>query len=412
VNVLHIGYSASFGGAARAMQRIHVAIQSHGVYSEILANIPDPKLDASSFNLIHYYQIRAKFRNSINKALNLLHTSPSKILNSHALLTSKYVKEINNSDADIVHLHWINGETLSIKDITRIEKPIVWTLHDMWLICGSEHVTQEARWKSGYQDPIKKTKIGFDLERWTWNRKVKYWQQPIELVTPSHWMNKLVSESPLTSTWSRTTIKNPIDTTFWSDVNGYKCTSLNKKKTTKFLFGSMNNDAHHKGGDLFHKIFNQFKLLGSLKDKIEFLVIGGKKRQIRNINGFKCTELGLIGSDHQLKQIYLEVDSLIIPSRIDNLPNMGVEALSCGVPIIGFDVCGLPDIIEHLKTGYLAKPFSVSDLAKGILYVTNCNEEEYNKLRENSRQKAVNEFSQKCIGVKYLDTYRRVLERD
>jgi len=91
---------------------------------------------------------------------------------------------------------------------------------------------------------------------------------------------------------------------------------------------------------------------------------------------------------------------------------MGVEALSCGVPIIGFNVCGLPDIIEHLKTGYLAKPFSVSDLAKGILYVTNCNEEEYDKLRENSRQKAVNEFSQKCIGMKYLDTYRRVLERD
>ena len=67
--------------------------------------------------------------------------------------------------------------------------------------------------KSGYRNHSVKTKIGIDLDRWTWKRKFKYWKN-LQLVTPSHWLSGLVAQSPLTSSWPCLTIKNPIDTNF------------------------------------------------------------------------------------------------------------------------------------------------------------------------------------------------------
>ena len=214
MKVLHVNYSSSVGGAARAMQRLHEAVQRQGVESSILVNLTNQDNTTLRASSLKYQVLRAKLRNLINRIINSIHCAPSDVLNSHALLSSKLVKQINRSEADVVHLHWINGETLSISDITKIDKPIIWTLHDMWLICGSEHVAEDERWKSGYRNHSVKTKIGIDLDRWTWKRKFKYWKKPLQLVTPSHWLSGLVAQSPLTSSWPCLTIKNPIDTNF------------------------------------------------------------------------------------------------------------------------------------------------------------------------------------------------------
>ena len=82
------------------------------------------------------------------------------------------MRHINNSDADIIHLHWNQNEMLSIKDLTKIKKPIVWTLHDMWAFCGAEHFTTDKRWSEGYSSSNRPDyESGFDLNRWTWQRK-------------------------------------------------------------------------------------------------------------------------------------------------------------------------------------------------------------------------------------------------
>ena len=62
-------------------------------------------------------------------------------------------------------------------------------------------------------------------------------------------------------------------------------------------------------------------------------------------------------------------DAMVIPSRQDNLPNTGLEAHACGTPVIAFKVGGLPDIVDHFKTGYLATPFDTEDLARGVQWV-------------------------------------------
>src|SRR5205085_3842933 len=98
----------------------------------------------------------------------------------------------NRNDSDIVNLHWVGGETMSIGDIGRIRKPIVWTLHDMWAFCGAEHYTDDgpaARWRHGYSAHNRSHHCaGIDIDRHTWNRKLQAWKNPMHVVAPSRWL--------------------------------------------------------------------------------------------------------------------------------------------------------------------------------------------------------------------------------
>ena len=81
-----------------------------------------------------------------------------------------------------------------------------------------------------------------------------------------------------------------------------------------------------------------------------------------------CIVLGSVDNEKIKSNLYNFVDLVVLPSRIDNLPNVGLEAHSCGKPIVAFHVGGIPEIISHKKTGYLAEPYSLIDFMKGIKF--------------------------------------------
>ena len=88
-----------------------------------------------------------------------------------------------------MNLHWIGGEMASVKDIGRIKKPVIWTLHDMWAFCGAEHYTLDKRWCDGYKKNNRlSNESGFDINRWTWKRKMKHWKNPFQIVAVSNWL--------------------------------------------------------------------------------------------------------------------------------------------------------------------------------------------------------------------------------
>ena len=99
------------------------------------------------------------------------------------------LKKIKVINPDIVHLHWINNETLSIKDICKIDKKIVWTTHDMWPFCGAEHYANTDRFmhnysklnRSGYEK-------GFDINFYIWKKKISFLKRNITFVCPSNWI--------------------------------------------------------------------------------------------------------------------------------------------------------------------------------------------------------------------------------
>ena len=176
MKVIHISASDT-GGAGRAVYRIHKSLIEIGLNSEMWVNVSVNK-DTSVKSPDNFTSKFLSFvrRNSKKPFMMFLKTK-NPILHSPSILPSSWVKKINNSDADIVNLHWVQHEMLSVSDISKIKKPLVWTLHDMWGFCGAEHVSWDKRWKEGYNyDNRPKNENGFDVNRWTWLRKVKYWK--------------------------------------------------------------------------------------------------------------------------------------------------------------------------------------------------------------------------------------------
>ena len=171
MKVIHLSNSDS-GGAGIAAYRIHKSLTKIGVNSEMWVNVSINKDNSvkSSKNIFKKF-FNFTRRNS-KKTLMLFLKTKNPILHSPSFLSSSWVKKINSSDADIVNLHWVQHEMLSVSDISKIKKPLVWTLHDMWGFCGAEHISWDKRWLDGYNvDNRPNYEIGFDINRWTWLRK-------------------------------------------------------------------------------------------------------------------------------------------------------------------------------------------------------------------------------------------------
>ena len=86
-----------------------------------------------------------------------------------------------------------------------------------------------------------------------------------------------------------------------------------------------------------------------------------------------------------------------------------MESLSCGTLCIGFEIGGIPGMIEHKKNGYLAKYKSSEDLANGIEWVLN--NKNYDKLCQNARKKVEENFDIKIIAEKYKKLYKEILKQ-
>ena len=107
-----------------------------------------------------------------------------------------------------------------------------------------------------------------------------------------------------------------------------------------------------------------------------------------------------------MRTAYSAADLLVIPSRVDNLPNMGVEANACGTPIVAFNTAGLPSIVKNKYNGYLAKPFDINDLLEGIYWVLNCNRKQ---LKKNCRKHVLDNFESKKIALKHIELYKKII---
>ncbi len=401
------------GGAYRATYRIHQSLLKQGIHSRLWVNEKKSNdWTVEDLNSKIGKELNRLCFRVINYSLVKMLKTENKIIYSPSVLPSNWVKHINNSDADIVHLHWIQNEMLSIKDISQIKKPIVWTLHDMWAFCGAEHYTNDNRWREGYYSNNRPNyESGFDLNRWTWNRKKKYWKFPIQIVTPSNWLAKCARESALIKSWPVSVIYNPIDTNRWKPIDKKNARQLLNlsQDANLILFGALGggNDPR-KGYDLLLSVLEYIKANKKIK-KIELVVFGQSKPKSQPDLGFPVHYSGHLYDDLSLSALYSAADVMVVPSRQDNLPNTAVEAQACGTPVVSFDIGGLPDIIVHQKTGYLAKAFDARDLANGITWVLEQNGS--NKLGNNSRERAVEKFSEKKISEDYVSIYKKLLEK-
>ncbi len=142
---------------------------------------------------------------------------------------------------------------------------------------------------------------------------------------------------------------------------------------------------------------------------IEFVVFGSSKPERAPEFKFKAHYVGRLQDDISLVTLYSACNVMVVPSLQENLPNTIMESLSCVTPVVAFDVGGNSDMIEHKLNGYLAKPFDTDDLARGIEWILN--NENYDKLCQNAREKVLKEFDSKVVAKKYIELYEKILNQ-
>jgi glycosyltransferase involved in cell wall biosynthesis len=125
-------------------------------------------------------------------------------------------------------------------------------------------------------------------------------------------------------------------------------------------------------------------------------------------SGLPVHLVGKLRDNASLCAFYNAIDVMIVPSRQENLAQSATEAQSCGCPVVGFNCGGMPDVVDHLNTGFLAQPFDCNDLAEGITWTLRKNELT-GRLSENARIRALKEWSFTEVLPKYLKAYRETV---
>jgi glycosyltransferase involved in cell wall biosynthesis len=400
------------GGAARAAYRLHRSLLSAGIDSKML--VQTKKSD--DYTVIPVYGI-----NKIGKFISLIRPTldqiPLKFYKNRIktpfspawLPFSKVVEKINEINPDIVHLHWISGGMIKIEDLAKINKPIVWTLHDNWAFTGGCHI----KWNcERYTDscgacPVLGSDKEYDLSKKGWIRKNKVFKKiNMVIVSPSKWLYDCSKKSSLLKDKIHKVIPNPIDVDLFKPVDksiSRKIWNLPRdKKLIAFGAVSATNDINKGFKELSEALY---KITD--KKNIELVVFGSSKPKNPPDFGFKTHYLGHLHDDISLIILYNAVDVTIVPSLQENLANTIMESLVCGTPVVAFNVGGNSDMIEHLKNGYLAKPFDTDDLRNGIEWVLNT--VNYDELCKNAREKILREFDSKIVAKKYIELYEEVL---
>jgi len=408
MKVVHLNYSDSIGGAARAALRIHHAVRGAGIDSSLVVNRAaqgDPTVAGPA---TAPGRLLAKSRRILASPWrSLLKGSPG--LHSPACIPSRWARRLNASTANLVHLHWINCEMMSIADIGRLTKPVVWTLHDMWPFCGAEHYTDGHRYRKGYSAANRpSSESGFDLDRWTWRRKQRNWRRPFQIVTPSRWLAGCVEQSTLMGDWPVTVIPNPIDTAVWRPMDRLLARQmLNLPPDAPILlFGALGGDEDpRKGFDLLRGALQHLRgRVAGLE-----LVVFGQLAPTQEIPlGFPVRHTGYLHDDEKLRLLYSAADAVAVPSRLEAFGQTASEAHACGTPVVAFNTGGLADIVAHRQTGYLAEPFDIQDLASGIEWVLG-DKQSGPALGSAARDRACRLWDSSVVAQQYADLYAAVL---
>lgn len=415
IKPLICSYGDKEGGASRAAQGHHKALLSEGIPSEMLVAVKKSDLPFIHGPTGKYEKGMVHIRREFSQWLALFQRTSNKNLHSLQLFPSIFKSKLNESDCDVVNLHWICSEFLSIEDIGKIKKPLVWTLHDMWPILGAEHYVSDngfSRAVLGYKPENRLPGHGgLDLDRWCWVRKKKAWKTPFQIVVSSQWMKDKVNASELMRGWPVTIIPNPIDLKRFSPID---------KKTAREIlgipidrrvvaFGATGglNDVR-KGGDLLVSALN---IINKTVTNLDVLIFGQSRTGFHPIEKNNIIHwMGPVNDDIVLALIYSAADVVAIPSRQDNLPLTAAEAQSCACPVVAFNVTGLIDLIEHKVTGYLASPFSLEDLAFGIKWILE-SDRRLKSLSIAARARAELLWSAEKTNSKYLEVYGKAINQ-
>lgn len=420
IKVVHISTSIN-GGAGTAAYRIHAALLNNNIDSHFLSLDEKNGKDllASSvikstrkksdlllvkvlqkikwrinhhINFNFFITKKARLIYDFNKLQKLLKCEIATLpFSEYDILQNEFVQ-----NADIIHLHWVSNLLDFPSFFKNNKKAIVWTMHDMNPFQGIFHYKG---------DEVRNKNLSYNLDTKILKLKQHYIENSlskISYVCPSFWLLNNAQKSISFNSLDGICIRNPLNFELYSLVELSHLKSELKIPTdnTIFLFVAETVSNNRKGFDIL------VKALKSLQNKSITLLVIGKIYNL-DIIGIDIKFLGSIKNEAVLKNYYSLADAFILPSREDNLPNVMLESLACGTPVLSFNVGGMSEIIENGFNGLKADIIGVADLVKIInLFIVTKKQFSANKIQNFASEN----FAFPTIANKYKSLYTSLLK--
>ena len=413
MKIVHLSTSDLDGGAARAAYRLNKGLQSIGVDSRMLVRAKS-SVDKT---VIAEKSLLTKAGPQLSNLPLKLYPKRSSGMFSPQLIPDAIAPKVAQLNPDIIHLHWICNGFVSIETLAKFfNKPIVWTLHDMWPFTGGCHYSESCK---GYTEfcgscPQLHSSRNWDLSRWIWQRKAKAWQKlNLTIVSPSYWLAECSKSSSLFKKLPTEVIPHGLNLETYKPLDRYLAREvLNLPQDKKLvLFGaSPGTTGHSRKGYQFLQPALQNLSQSGWQEQLELAIFGASQSENSDNLGFPVNYLVSFKDDISLALVYSAADVVVVPSMEEAFGQIASEALACGTPVVAFAATGLRDIVDHQQNGYLAQPFEVDDLARGIAWIIE-DDSRYQRLRLGAREKAKREFDVKLQVHRHLSLYTRLAKK-
>ncbi|HEY5125308.1 MAG TPA: glycosyltransferase, partial [Ignavibacteria bacterium] len=324
--------------------------------------------------------------------LNLTETAP--------YLNLKKLFAVIGTKPDLIILNWISGfiNSRDIKTLyNKYKIPFIWILHDYAPLTGGCHVAWNC---NGFIDfcgncPGLNSSFEKDKTNHILMRKLKNLSDiPVFTTGWSDYILNKSHHSRLFKNRTLITISPFIDSTLF-------CPSENKELSKKklniphknkvILFGAQNVFSEYKG--IKHLILALAELNKYLLSGIDFnLVTFGKaNEEILTPINLPWISLGMMDNP---SLAYQAADVFVAPTLQDTGPMTVCESLMCGIPVVGYPMGIIPDVITENETGCIVAEGNIELLAEKIASILNLSKQEYQKISGNCREIALEKFSE------------------
>ncbi|MDE6853736.1 MAG: glycosyltransferase [Muribaculaceae bacterium] len=305
-------------------------------------------------------------------------------------------------EADAVILNWVNQGMLSLNEIGRIasEKPVIWTMHDMWNLTGICHHAGEC---VRYAEPegchdchfLHRRASSSDLSHRTFIRKQRLYEgSKIVFVPVSSWLADKCASSVLLRQADVRVIPNafPVED-FYTEPKMPSLPGIPEGKKL-IVMGAARLDDPVKG------LHYAVEALNGLRRTDAVAVFFGALRDASALDGlrFPYVHSGMITDSAMLRELYARATVVMSTSLYETLPGTLVEGQAAGCTPVSFDSGGQRDIIDDGSTGHLIRPYDTAAFSAALDKALD------SPFEPSVLRSAVEErFSSEAVAGRYLD---------
>jgi glycosyltransferase involved in cell wall biosynthesis len=419
MKIIQVSNSDIQGGAARAAYRLHqglIAIQQDSQMLVLERRSPDK-------TVLKFEHFPTDFHSTSLSIIQKRYVNQNRTPLSNTSFSLPYpgvdlISVDAIATANVINLHWVAYFQSPVTLCHLLaKKPVVWTLHDMWAFTGGCHYS--AGCTQYQQDCAICPQLQVDSYGLTaailQDRLDLLSDTPLIIVTPSQWLADCAKQSRVLRNQRIEVIPYSLETDVFSPLNRAEAKQELGMETgaIALLIGADNGNEHRKGFAELLQVLHlccqdpQFQDLLAAQ-KFQLWCFGIPNEQLTELN-LPLHSFGRIDSDRQLRQIYAAADLFVLPSLEDNFPNTMLEAMSCGTPVVAFEIGGIPDVVKNGVTGWTVPLGDIAAMAAAILECV-FTDDVREQRGQASRQVMAEQHGLTVQAQRYLELYKDLIQ--